>query len=411
MSANNEQNSNILKKLTGKNPNDFEFAASHIINNTDIQTFSALVEQSDFLFDFIKNNVNQRLLKACNEKNYRNLLKFLKIYSPDYENFIVSTLAKYADEDLTDEMLELLENGTDEEKAYCAKYFSQINDTLAIDLLREYSYSDFEALAFNSALALSEMKDDFSYNLAIGKLNSDDEFEKLSAVSFLIAYNDKKAVGEIFKTMKTSSMPENIASEIPYMQSLMELLDSDFKNDSILAINHIINGLGEIVSLGQIFDFQLFEVLDKLIGLQNQEKDSKIAVVLLGAKAKLDQLTENDEYIFDEDKNTKNEVVEIKKLLNAQAKEFWDNQENSFIEELDENSEFIYSALELIQEIGITGSLDKLKILLQSNNQTIILKTVEVIKNLNKLDEIDMKTVLEKITDENIKQIITSYFA
>jgi len=397
----------LVKKLTGKNPNDFEFAASNIINNSDVVAFGELVDKSDFLFDFIKKNVAKRLLNAINAKNYKKLLAFLKFYSPDYEDVIVSSLAKFADEDLTDEMLNLLENGSDEEKAYSAKYFSRINDTLAIDLLRTHSHSEFEPLALNSAVALSAMKDEYSYNLATEKLKSDDEFEKLSAVKFLVAYNDEKAIGAIFETMKTSSMPENIASEIPYLKNLIELLDTDFRQDAILAINYLINGLGEIVALGQVFDFQLYEIFEKFI---NGEKASNIAVVLLNAKLKLEQLTENNEYIFDEDKDTKNEVMEIKKLLNFQNNDFWEVQKSLFQNELDEKSDFVFSALELVQDLRIDDSLDKLKELLNSSNQTIILKTVDVIKTFNKLSEINKEEVLNKVSDDNIKAIIQSLF-
>lgn len=400
-------NNEYVKKLTGKNPKDFEFAAAHIINNCDEEAFRALVEQSDFLFDFIKQNVEKRLSNVITNYNYRNLLSFLKIYSPDYDDFIVSTLARFADEDLTDEMLERLENGTDDEKAYCAKYFVYVNDTLAIDLLRKYAFSDFDSLAFNCAQALSAMQDEFSYNLALEKLKSDDEFEKLSAVRFLSAYKDKRAAGVLLETMKNSSMPENIASEIPYLQSFVELLDTDLKSDTILAVNHVINGIGEIILLGQIFDIQLFEVLEKLI---NNEKESQAATVLLNAKQKFEQLTENDEYIFDEDKDTKQEVYEIKNLLNSQSKEFWDEQIKLFQNELRENSDFIFSALELAQDLYLIESLKKLKELLGSSNQTIVLKTVEVIKSLGGLNEIDQNKVLEKISDENIRLIIQSIF-
>lgn len=404
-------NNEYVKKLTGKNPKDFEFAAAHIINNSDAESFRALVEQSDFLFDFVKKNVEKRLSNVITNYNYKNLLSFLKIYSPDYDDFIASTLVRFADEDLTDEMLERLENGTDNEKAYCAKYFSGVNDTLAIDLLRKYSYSNFDALALNCAEALSAMKDEFSYNVALEKLKSDDEFEKLSAVRFLSAYKDGRAVGVLLETMKKSSMPENIASEIPYLQSFLELLDTEFREDVILAINYILNGFGEIISLSQVFDFQLFEVLEKLI---NNEKSGQTATVLLNAKQKFEQLTENEEYIFDEDKDTKQEIFEIKNLLNSQSNEFWNEQTKLFQNELSENSEFVFSALELVQELNLMESFDKLKELLNSQNltkgQTIILKTVEVIKSLNKLGEIDKNNVLEKVSDENIKAIINSLF-
>lgn len=400
-------NNEYVKKLTGKNPTDFEFAAAHIINNCDTEAFGALVEQSDFLFDFIKKNVAKRLSSVVNQDNYKNLISFLTIYSHDYEEFIVSSLAKFADEDLTDEMLELLENGTDEQKAYSAKYFSHINDTLALESLKKYAFEDFDALAMNCAEALSAMQDKNSYNLALEKLKSDDEFEQISAVRFLSAYKDENSLTALFDAMKKSSMPENIASEIPYIKSFVELLNTEFKEDTILAINYIINGIGEIIMLGQLFDFQLFEVLQKLIAMP---QDSKIATTLLSAKLKFDQLTENEEYIFDEDKDTKQEVYEIKNLINHEQKEFWDSQKKLFTAELNEQSDFIFSALELVQELNLVEAFDKLKALLTSDNQTIILKTIEIIKHLGKLNEIDKNKILEKISDENIRAILQSLF-
>lgn len=397
----------LVKKLTGKTPKDFEFAAAQIINNSDVDTFCALVAQSDFLFDFIKKNVNQRLTNAVNKGNYKNLMSFLTVYSHDYEEFIVSSLAKFANEDLTDEMLELLENGTDEQKAYCAKYFSRINDTLALDSLKKYAFSEFDALATNCAIALCAMQDKDSYNLALEKLKSNDEFEQISAVRFLSAYKDENCLPALFEAMKKSSMPENIASEIPYIKSFIELLDTEFKADTILAINYIINGIGEIIMLGQLFDFQLFEVLQKMISMP---ANGTTATVLLSAKLKFEQLTENEEYIFDEDKDTKQEVYEIKNLLNHEPETFWTKQKELFTSELNEKSDFVFSALELVQDLNLTQSFDKLKELLQSDNQTIVLKTVEVIKNLGKLNEINKDEVLTKISDENIKLIIQSLF-
>lgn len=398
----------LVKKLTGKDRNDYEFAAAHIINNCDIKAFDALVEKSDFLFDFIKENVKKRLANVITNYNYKNLLCFLKTYSFDYEDLIISTLVKYADEDLTDEMLEKFENGTEEEKAYCAKYFAQVNDPLSIEFLKEYSYSDFDPLAMNCAEALCAMKDEDSFNNALEKLKSYDEFEKLSAVKFLIAYKDERALPVIFEAMKTSSMAENIASEIPYLKNFSQLLDSEFKIDALLALSHVINGFGEIISLSQVFDYELFEIFNKLIESQMSQNDSKIATFLLTAKGKFNQLTENDEYIFDESKEVKAEIHEIKNFLNSQSQEFWEAQKKQFQAELTEKSDFVFSALELTQDLNLTDALNELKSLINSSNQTIILKTVEVLKSLNKLEEIDKDEVLNKITDENIKLIIQS---
>ena len=131
-----------LKKLTGKNKNDYETAAGELVNNCDIELFKELVENDGYLFDYVKQNVAERLEKVINENNYKNLLEFLKYYSPSYEDVIVTSLVKYADEDLTDEMLNKLESGTVEEKTYAARYFAYVQDPLALDALRTNSHSE-----------------------------------------------------------------------------------------------------------------------------------------------------------------------------------------------------------------------------------------------------------------------------
>ena len=382
-----------LKKLTGKNKNDYEAVAKHLVDDCDVELFKELVDNDDFLFDFVKNNVAQRLENAVNQNNYQNLIEFLKYYSQSYEDAIVGPLVKYADEDLTDLMLDKFENGCDNEKAYAAKYFAKIQDPLAYEFLRLNSYSDNEFLAQNCAMTLGAWHDEKSFDEAIEKLQNSDDFEKLSAVKFLTAYGDKKAVPKLFEAMKNSTMAENIAGEIPYLVPLYELIKSDYEN-ALLAIIYITNALGEILPLSIVFDFELFEVFEDLI---NNHEDSKMAITLLNAKGKFETLTENDEYLFDEDKNTKNEIFDIKKLLNSAKKKDLEKYVN---DELREDSPFVYTALDF--------ATDELAIreLLKSNNQTLILKTAEVLKSLGNFDETARTVALLKVTDINIKAII-----
>jgi len=318
-------------------------------------------------------------------------LEFLKFYSPYYEDVIVNSLVKYADEDLTDLMLEKFENGTNDEKIYAAKYFGIIQDPIALPLLRENAYSSDEFLVQNCATSLALLNDEQSFNNALEKLKSDDEFEKLSAVKFLSAYGNKEVLPEIFMVMRKSAMAENIAGEIPYIENLFELLDKYYV-DALLTLNYIVNGLGEILPLSLVFDFELFEVFERLI---NHYDDSKSAMVLLNAKEKFNLLTENDEYLFDEDKNTKNEVQDIKKLLNSTS-----GLEKFINDELNENSPFVFTALDFATD------LLKIRELLKSDNQTLILKTAEVLKKLGNLDETAKTIALLKVTDINIKSII-----
>ena len=44
---------NDLKKLTGKNPQDFEAVAFNLVNKPDIDLFSELIASDDYLFDFV----------------------------------------------------------------------------------------------------------------------------------------------------------------------------------------------------------------------------------------------------------------------------------------------------------------------------------------------------------------------
>lgn len=380
-----------LKKLTGKF--GYEAVAKHLINDCDVELFKELVDNDEFLFDFVKNNVADRIASQINENNYHNLLEFIKYYSPSYEDVIVSAFVKYADEDLTDILLDKFEFGTVEEKIYAAKYFAKIQDPLAHDFLRINAYSDNEYLAQNCAYALAQWNDRETYNLAIAKLHCGDDFDELAAVKFLVAYGDKSAVPAIIDTMKSSAMPENIAGEIPYLENLDDLIETSYE-DALLVINYIINGLGEILPLSCVFDFDLFDVFEKLI---NNHTDSKLAVVILNAQEKFEILTENDEYLFDEDKDTKNEIQDIKKLLKSVNKK---NLEKHINEELREDSPFVFTALDFAEDVVAIREL------LKSDNQTLILKTAEVLKKLGNFDETARTVALLKVTDINIKAII-----
>lgn len=382
-----------LKKLTGKNPKDFEPLAYALINTPDVELFAELVGSDDFLFAFVKQNVANRLSKVCNESNYMNLLALLKYYSPFYEDFIVSNLVKFANEDLTDKLLEIFENGTDEEKTYCAKFFAFVQDPLALEFLQKNAYSENSALSSNCASTLALLGDKTSYKQALEKLNSDDEFTILDGVKFLVSYGDKAVVPEVISAMKKSSMTENIAGELLYLTNLFELYKQN-QEDGLFVLNSIINGLGEILGLAQIFDFRLYEFLEMLI---NGHKDSKVAVVLINAVDKFDTLTENDEYLFDETKDTKQEVNDIKKLLSTMnIGELYALVD----EELEDGSLFVFSALEF------TEDENKVRSLLSSANPTVVLKALEVLKILGVLTNDDKHKALDSVADENLRSVI-----
>ena len=385
--------SDKLKQLTGKNPKDFEPVSYSLINTPDVDLFGELVEKDDFLYDFIKQNVSNRLEKNCNSQNYLNLLKLLKYYSPFYEEFIIRQLVKYADEDLTDTMLELFENGNDNEKTYCAKYFSYIKDPLAIEYIKQNAYSENTYLSTNCISALSSFGDRELFSEALQKLNSNDEFEQLLGTKFLVSYGDKSVCDDIIKIIKTSSFAEHIAAELPYLMPLSEILDK-YSTDGLYVFNNVISGLGEISELVQVFDFEIYNNLEKII---DSEIKSTQAVVLLNAIDKFETLTENDEYLFDETKETKQEIFDIKNLLSSLNK---DNLIQTANNELVTGSLFVFTALDY------TNNIQKVRDLLKSENPTLILKAIEILKKLGSLNSDDKTTALENISNENIANII-----
>lgn len=397
-----------LKNLTAKDEQKAQEAANYLVNSADIRFFSELVAKSDFLFDFVRNNVCKRIEKAVNKENFLNLIKFFDIYSCYYDDLFASILAKHANEDLTDKIFEMLESGTYDQKAYAAKYFSYIPDTVAIDLLSKAAFFDDESLSYNAAEALGQMHDDISFKIALSNLNSEDDFEQLKAVKFFVAYGRDYPLKEIFLALKKSKMPENIAGQIPYIVSLVELLNSENKQNALVVIDNILSGLGEILPLSDIFQFELYEIIEYLLN-QNKienENSGKIAEILLKAYAKFKLFTENQEYIFDEDKDTKHEISSIQKLLQAQSLDFWNNQKHIVLKELKASDDRILEVIPIVEEFGITEAVEDLKVLLESENEIVVCEALTALKTLQAVDGIDFGCVLARITNENIKAMI-----
>lgn len=396
-----------LKNLTAKDEIKAQEAACYLVNSADVELFKTLVEKTDYLFDFVKNNVAKRIEKAVNKTNYKNLFNFFDEYSSFYDDLFASILAKHANQDLTDEIFELLEKGTNAQKAYAAKYFFYIPDTVSLELLSKCAFSDDEALSYNAAEALGQMQDDISFNIALSNLQSEDDFEKLKAVKFFVAYGKNYPLDGIIEALKTSKMPENIAGQIPYMVSICDLLRLNMAN-ALLVLDNILSGLGEILPLADIFQFELFETLEFLINTSKKENDlsGKIAEVLLKAFAKFKLFTENQEYIFDEDKDTKYEISSVFKLLQAQGSEFWNNQKHAVLSELNATDDRVFEVLQIIAEFGLSEAVEKIKPLLESNNEIVVCEALSTLKQLNALNGIDIEEISTKIKNENIKAII-----
>ncbi len=399
-----------LKNLTGKDEEKAIESANYLVSCCDVKLFKMLVEKTEFLFDFVRNNVNKRIEKVVTKENFINLIKFFDIYSPYYDDLFASILAKHANQDLTDDIFELLEKGSESQKTYSAKYFSYIPDTIALELLGKYAFSDNEMLSYNSAEALGQMQDDVSYDIAISYLSSNDDFEKLKAVKFFTAYRRNYPLDEIIRAMNTSKIPENIAGQIPYSVSLSALLKTDKFNDILSVIDYILAGLGEILPLEDIFQFELYDVIDYLI--QKNEHDNspawKISEILLRALVKFKLFCENPEYVYDETKDTKYEISSILKLLQGAGNEFWNKQKKILLNGLNGSNSDISAVLSLICELNLKEAFANVKELLNSEDEIILCETVTALKNLNMLEGVDLVSVIEKVSNPNIKAVIES---
>ena len=185
------------------------------------------------------------------------------------------------------------------------------------------------------------------------------------------------------------------------------------KEAAMACLDNILSGLGEILPLSQIFSFELYEVLAYLIKFNESNKNSQAAVVLLKSLSKFDTLANNEEYTFDEDKNTKEEINEIYNLLKRQKEYFWNAQKNFVKNELDEEKAGfprVMSALRMIAEYGLVNAKDEVKALLDSKNEIIICEALNTLRQIGGLDGINKQDILNKVTDENKKALIESLF-
>ena len=123
------------------------------------------------------------------------------------------------------------------------------------------------------------------------------------------------------------------------------------------------------------------------------------AVILLAAQDKFETLTENDEYLFDETKDTKQEILDIKNLLNTADTAVLYSLAD---EELKHNSPFVFTALEYTENEPLVRNL------LNSSNPALVLKSLEVLKMLDTLTAQDKETALSGISDENLRAVINA---
>ncbi len=392
-------------------------AAKHIIETPDLQAWKCFVENSDNIFDFIKQNIAKYFAQVINENNYKNLFELFKIHSFDWDECFIQILLRfsYSNEELIQKMLELLEKGSEDEKAYAAKFFSFIPNEKANYYLFDAYSVNYEPLKYNAAKALGDAGDLYSYNYFTNKLSAVDDWEKIDAAQFLQWYGNKKAFQSMLNAMNESSMPEHIAGSVAMLDNIARYFNIDDKNLRDLSLDcyqHLIDSLAEIWPLSTVIDFELFDCVETLIALINDNTDKQITsrycALLLRTKYQFEVFFNNDEYKFNEDKYTLAALENILELLNEGGNDFWQKCVDYLEYELiqDNPSRIVY-ALEVITNLSEKTFVPKIKEMLQNDYpQDVIYKLVLTLDSFNDFHGINKNVILDKVQDYNLKTLL-----
>lgn len=417
MKLNNKNASDLLQKDKTKSNN----AAKNIINNKDIDAWKCLIDNSEYIFDFIKDAACEKLLNACTKDNVENLFDFMQYYDMGFDDFIAAAFEKFQDEEINKKFLSLLKEGSESEKCYAAKYFCYVQNQEAKKLLFENSKSTNNALSQNCALALASMQDMEAFEFYKNQLKSDDDWQKIQAVQFLSFYQNKDILPDMLRAMKNSSMKENMAGEIALSTDISEYFnspDNELKELSLECFDYIISSLSEIWSLSTIIDFKISKSLNIIFELTKNQNDpfkGKYSEILLKARSMFNLFNEFDEYKFDEDKKTLQELNKICSFLNSLSNDFWEAQIDDLLDELtSENKARKSSAINLISYLELNiASQYLLEVLDSEENEQMICEIVMALSKLNCIPQIkNKKEITEKIKhNENIKAIVESLFA
>ena len=397
-----------VKTITSKDEKQAIVLLTEMIDNSDTDLFKELVKQSEYLFPFIIDNVCERFEKSIKASNYKNLLNFFDCYSPFYDRIFAMAVKVFGDSETKGKMLDFLKNGSTAQKTYAARYFEKEKNYFSAKNLIDNAFSDDEYLADACAAALGALNEQKSYDIALEKLQSSDDFEALKGLNFFVSYIKNPPMEDIFEALNKSGMPENFAGKIAYIKPLPQLVQEDLKN-SLTVTDNILTGFGEILPLSEVFNFELYDTIGMLS--ETVEYSSQIASVLLRAKQKFDMLSSNEEYIFDEDKNTKEEIFAINKLLNSFSKGFWKKCEKDLLGELEQDIKRIHSALEIIRENEIKESVPNIiDMLYENEDETIICEGVTTLKAIDGISFLDKDDILSKFENENLKIITAECF-
>jgi HEAT repeat protein len=404
-------------KITDKDQDIAQKAARHIINNMDMDAWSCLAENEDNFFDFIKDKVAQRLINAVSEENFTNLFVLMQRYNDWLADIVALAISKFEDLEINSRMLEYLIKGDADQKAYAARYFVYADYEPAVNPLINCLESSDETLKLNAAEALGAQNSQKAYSMLLEMLNNPDDWKKLEAAEFLAAFGNTEGVKPVLKAMLNSNMKENMASEAASLACLADYYytdDQELKALALEAVDTIINGIPEILPLSNLLVYNFYECIESLLKLAEYESDNylagKYAQILLRARLKFDTLVNNEQYTFDEEKETLEEIKHINNILKLRDKTFWDDMTYLLVEELDsQDYNRKANAISTVTELGLAIAGEKLVEIIKNPTtpELILCEAVYAIESLKYYEALpELKKVLIRINDPNRSAII-----
>ena len=387
---------NFIKNITSKDIKLSHATIETMIKTKDLNAFKLLCEKSDFIFPFLKERISADFIKLIKKEDLKVIFDFSKIYCIDFENIIVNSWIKYASEDLTDEILDLFENGTNDQKAYCAKYFSKIQDPLALEYLNKYALNNFEPLKTNCALALSAFGDVEILNKMKNLIEtSDDDFEKLNAFNFITTYGGDEQIKYVLQNAFSNPFITNIITNILDLNEINYLKNILDEKTLIRIFQIIIEEYPEDLPLDTCYYWNLIDFIKLIYSFDSNYAKN----ILILAREKFTEFSENDIYTFDFDKNIKAEIKSISQSLNALKLNF---DVQNFKNEYELNL-----ILEIIKELKLIDYSDYLANLFAEVQDEKKAQIALILKEFNKINLIN-KDILKTIQNENIKALIES---
>ena len=388
------------KNIISKDNNLSKCAASNIVNNCDLNSFRELCENSAYFFDFVSDKVVNNLIAATNRANISKTFELAKVFDTVFGRFIISSWLNFADDDLSDDILALLENGSNEQKIYAAKYFSRINDSLALEFLKSNAFSENDDLSCACAEALLAFGDESVRSCALDMFLSNDDFAKYRAMKFLVYFSNPDDLKLIIKEFDTFPFSLNIAQEILYKYNYEQLSKILDVNDILRLYDEIISSYPEDISLDTVYDFDLLGFVRVLTDINTSYAQRMLADI----KFICELVNSNNIYTYDLN------PVPLKALKALS------NELSGFVFEPKLlTREFLENDNRIIRVLGTFAKLKACNIdkeisdlYCNTSNPLILCECARVAKNLG--IKLDIKYGLGQITDRNALELFKSYF-